>query len=51
VLAILAAIVLVPLLIGGIALRRWRRFRRQTRAQGRREIPGLPSRYRSEKTS
>jgi len=47
VLALLAAIVLVPLSIAGIALRRARRWRRQVRGSGRQEIPSLPARYRS----
>lgn len=47
VLAVLAAIVLVPLSLGIVALRRARRWRRQIRSSGRRELPALPSRYRT----
>lgn len=47
VLAVLAAILLVPLSLGVVALRRARRWRREVRSSGRREIPALPSRYRT----
>ena len=47
VLAVLAAIGLVPLLLGGIALRRALSWRRQVRRSGRRQVPPLPERYRS----
>lgn len=47
VIGILAAVALLPLTLAAIALRRWRRWRRQTQSAGRREIPALPSRYRS----
>jgi hypothetical protein len=47
VLGVLAAIALVPLLLGGVALRRARRWRRQVRNSDRRQIPSLPERYRS----
>jgi hypothetical protein len=46
VLAILAVVALLPVLLGGIALRRARRWRRQVRSSGRQEMPSLPSRYR-----
>lgn len=46
VLAVLAAILLIPLGLGGVALRRARRWRRRVRSSGRQEIPSLPSRYR-----
>ncbi|MGH3001753.1 MAG: hypothetical protein ACRDM1_03640 [Gaiellaceae bacterium] len=47
VLAVLAAIVLVPLLLGGIALRQALRWRRRVQSSGTRAIPPLPERYRS----
>jgi hypothetical protein len=47
VLGVLAAIALLPLLLGGVALRRARRWRRQVRNSDRRQIPSLPERYRS----
>jgi hypothetical protein len=46
VLAILAAIALLPLTLAAVALRRSRRWRRQVRSSGRSEIPTLPARYR-----
>ena len=47
VLALFAAIALVPLAGGMIALRRARRWRRQAHDSDRRQIPSLPARYRS----
>jgi len=47
VLALFVAIALVPLLLGGVALRRARRWRREVQSSGRQQIPSLPARYRS----
>jgi hypothetical protein len=47
VLAVLGAVILIPLALALVALRRARRFRRQARSSGRQEIPSLPARYRS----
>jgi hypothetical protein len=46
VLAVLGAVILIPLALAVVALRRARRFRRLARSSGRQEIPSLPSRYR-----
>jgi hypothetical protein len=47
VLAVLGAVVLIPLLLAVVALRRARRFKRQAQSSGRQQIPSLPARYRS----
>jgi hypothetical protein len=47
VLTLFVAIALVPLLLGGVALRRARRWRREVQSSGRQQIPSLPARYRS----
>jgi hypothetical protein len=44
--AVLGAVVLIPLALGFVALRRARRFKRLARSSGRQEIPSLPARYR-----
>lgn len=46
VVAILALVLLVPLTLGGVALVRARRWRREVRARGGTELPPLPSTYR-----
>lgn len=48
---ILALIVLIPLLLGGIALVRARRWRRQIRASARTEMPPLPRSLREPQES
>jgi hypothetical protein len=47
VLALFAAILLLPLALGAVALRRARRWRRRVRGSDRQQIPSLPARYRS----
>jgi hypothetical protein len=47
VLGILAAIALVPLTLGGIALFKAFRWRRQVRSSGRSQVPSLPDRYKA----
>jgi hypothetical protein len=47
VLFVLGAVILIPLLLAVVALRRARRFKRQAQSSGRQQIPSLPARYRS----
>ena len=47
VLGILAAIALVPLTLGGIALLKALRWRRRVRRSGRSQMPSLPDRYKA----
>jgi len=47
VLAVIAAIALVPLSLGGIALLKALRWRRRVRNSGRSEVPTLPDRYKA----